>query len=99
MLTVLYDRGKAVCPKCKGMLSYDARMKERLPLGFGFTPASHKFQVDCLVRSGFRGECMECGTVVFAVKSQRHSTSFPKSINQKLKVSLDIRPKCGSVSV
>jgi len=88
MKTVDYNKGNAVCPKCKGMLSYDATMTDKLPLGFGFVPNSHKFQVDCIIRKGFRGECMECQTVVFAVKSQRHSTSFPKSINRKLKLSI-----------
>jgi transcription initiation factor IIE alpha subunit len=75
---------KAKCPKCGGMLSYDATITEKLPLGFGFAPGSSKFQVDILVSKGWRGECMECGEKVFAVESQRHVTRHPRNINRKI---------------
>jgi len=74
----------AKCPKCGGMLAYDATMRQRLPMGFGFAPGSGRFQVDSILMTGFRGECMECEQQVFAVKSQRQVRTFPKSINAKL---------------
>lgn len=83
MKTLDYQNGKAVCPKCGGMLAYDASVKDRLPLGFGFG-ASGKFQIDCIERKGWRGECMECGGKVFAVVSQKHVTKIPRSVNRKL---------------
>lgn len=88
MIQVKYNNDKARCPKCKGMLAYDASMTQKLPTGFGFAPGGNKFQVDTIVQKGWRGQCMECETVVFAVKSQRHVTTFPKSINKKLKLSV-----------
>lgn len=84
MNSIKYNGGRARCPKCKGMLTYDARMRQRLPVGFGFAPGSARFQVDFVEQVGFRGECMDCGGQVFAVKSVRHGKRFPSSVNRKL---------------
>lgn len=84
MTSIDYQHGKAACPKCGGMLAYDASVKDRLPLGFGFG-ATGQFQVDYVERQGWRGECMECGGKVFAVASRRTITRLPKSINRKLR--------------
>ena len=84
--TVRYNADTAKCPKCGGMLAYDARLTQKLPLGFGFAPGSGRFQVDVLIRKGWRGECMDCGEKVFAVQSERQATRFPSGINRKLKL-------------
>ena len=86
MVHVKYNNDKARCPKCQGMLCYDASMTQKLPIGFGFASDGNKFQMDCIIRKGWRGQCMNCEEVVFAVKSERHVTTFPKSINKKLKL-------------
>ena len=84
-MTTIKFSNEAKCPKCKtGTLAYDARMTEKLPLGFGFAPGSIKFQIDYVIRKGFRGECMECGEKFFAVQSTRSTTRQPASINRKL---------------
>lgn len=83
MNTIKYSEN-AACPKCGGLLCYDATLKDRLPLGFGFAPGSTRFRVDYLERTGFRGECMQCGEKVFAVKSQRATHKHPPKINRKL---------------
>jgi hypothetical protein len=83
MTTIKYSDA-AKCPKCKGELSYDATIKDRLPLGFGFRGS--KFVIDCIARSGFRGECMDCGTKVFAVKTQRRVSVKPRGINDRIKL-------------
>lgn len=75
----------AVCPKCGGMLSYEAAITDKLPLGLGFAPDSSRFQIDILVRKGWRGQCMDCHAVVFAVKSSRHVTKYPQRINRKIR--------------
>ncbi len=75
MTTVKYNGGKARC-KCGGDYTYDATITDKLPMGFGFV--NGRFQIDAIKRTGFRGQCLECDTVVFAVKSQRHVVSFPK---------------------
>ena len=79
-----YNKGKVTCPKCGGMLSYDASMKDRLPMGFGFAPGSATFRVDYIERKGWRGECMECGEKVFAVVSSKAGVKYPVSINRKI---------------
>lgn len=83
MTTIKYNNGKAVCPKCGGMLAYDARMTDKLPLGFGFVVV--RFQIDWVVRKGWRGECMKCNEQVFAVQSRKHAVSYPKGVNAKIK--------------
>ncbi len=83
-MTTIKFSNDAKCPHCGGMLSYDARMSDKLPLGFGFAPGSASFQVDMIERKGWRGECMECLKQFFAVQSQRHATKRPASINRKL---------------
>ena len=83
MKTIPYQNGKAVCPKCGGMLFYDARITQKLPLGLGFMPGSSKFQVDFAISKGWRGEC-ECGQVVFAIVSARRAVKYPAGINRKL---------------
>lgn len=84
MNAIPYNNDKARCPKCGGMLAYDARMTEKLPLGFGFNAAG-KFQIDYILRTGFRGECMECGTQIFAVQKERQGSREPRAINRKLR--------------
>ena len=83
MKSVEYNNGKAVCPKCGGELSYDARITDKLPMGFGFGQGS-KFQIDYVVRRGWRGECMDCYETVFAVVSRHNATKFPAIINRKI---------------
>jgi ribosomal protein S27AE len=83
MRTIKYS-DSATCPKCGGVLFYDAKMKQRLPVGFGFAPGSARFQVDYAESTGWRGECMDCGEKVFAVVSSKHRTKYPRAINRKL---------------
>lgn len=83
-ITVNYCKGKAKCPKCRGMLAYSGSFRDRLPLGFGFADGSGKFRIDCVERKGYAGECMKCDTKVLAVVSRRLVTKFPRSINRKL---------------
>jgi hypothetical protein len=85
MKSIPYIGGKAVCPDCgKDALSYDARMTQKLPLGFG-DDGKGRFVVDLAISKGFRGECMECRCVVFAVQSTRRGSKYPTVINRKLR--------------
>lgn len=84
MTTVKYQNGKVHCPKCGGMIAYDATMTDKLPMGMGFNGMG-KFKIDFVIRKGFRGECMDCYHKVFAVKSITISSKCPKSINEKIK--------------
>jgi hypothetical protein len=75
--SIPYRNGKAKCPKrgCGGDITYDASLKQRVPTGFGFKGS--RFQIDYVVSSGWRGECMNCGTKVFAIVSQQPRTTYP----------------------
>lgn len=84
MTTIKYTQ-EAKCPKCKGILAYDATMRQKLPLGLGFAPNSTRFQVDMIERTGWRGECMNCQHQVFAVVREKKITRYPRSINSKIK--------------
>ena len=81
---IKYMNGEEVCPKCGGMVCYDATFQQKLPLGFGFAPGETSFRVDSILEKGFRGQCMECGQRVDAIKSRRHVTNRPRSINRKI---------------
>jgi len=75
--TIEYQKGKERCPKCKtGQITYDSKIKDQLPMGFGFVGT--RFQIDVIKRTGFGGECMECGAKVFAVQSRKSVTTYPK---------------------
>jgi hypothetical protein len=79
----------AACPApCSGMIAYDARYTENLPIGLGFAPGSTKFQVDSIQVKGFKGQCMKCGATVLAWKSKRHVTRRPRGINRKIAAKL-----------
>jgi hypothetical protein len=75
-ITIKYRNGAERCPKCKGQISYSCALTERLPTGFGFV--GFRFQIDSVERRGFGGECMDCLAPVFAVKSCRRITRYPK---------------------
>ena len=81
--SIRYNNGKCVCPKCRGDLAYDGTARERLPIGIGFRGG--KFVIDSVERRGFIGECMECFTKVFAIKTQVTRSTHPLSINNKIK--------------
>ena len=83
MTSIPYNNDKARC-KCGGQLCYDARLTQKLPLGFGFVGG--RFQVDFIVKKGWRGQCMECGKKYFAVVSSSQQRRVPKSINRKIKL-------------
>jgi hypothetical protein len=74
----------ARCPKCGGMIAYDARMTHRLPIGFGFHPGSARFQIDFAESKGWRGECMQCRELVFAITKTRHVAKYPRRLNRQL---------------
>jgi hypothetical protein len=83
MTRIQYQNGKGKCP-CGGEVAYDAKFKEKLPLGFGFAAGSTRFRIDYKIVNGWREECMACERGILAVVSSRFSTSHPAKINQKI---------------
>ena len=73
---IKYANGRERCPDCKGQISYDCTIKDKLPIGFGFVGA--RFQIDAVERRGHGGECMECFAPIFAVTSRRHIVRYLK---------------------
>lgn len=83
-LRIKYRRGLERCT-CGGTVAYHGELTETLPTGFGFVGT--RFRIDSVQIKGFAGDCMRCYRPVFAVKSHRHTTRYPK-IKHKRRVKI-----------